>query len=94
MRIERFEHIEAWQLARESTHKVYSLTKKARFARDFGLKGQIQDAPALPFEVSSRHTSGGLALPFTHKSVVQSYPPLSANPSHISCNRKYPCHIS
>ena len=61
MRIERFEDIEAWQLARELTHKVYSLTKKAEFARDFGLKGQIQDAPALRFEISSRHTSGGLA---------------------------------
>jgi hypothetical protein len=41
---ERFEDIEAWQLARELTRKVYSLTKKAEFARDFGLKGQIQDA--------------------------------------------------
>jgi hypothetical protein len=28
MRIERFEDIEAWQLARELTRKVYSLTKK------------------------------------------------------------------
>jgi len=36
MRIERFEDIELWQLARELTHKVYSLTKKAKFARDFG----------------------------------------------------------
>jgi four helix bundle protein len=44
MRIERFEDIEAWQLARELTKKVYSLTKKPKFARDFGLKGQIQDA--------------------------------------------------
>jgi hypothetical protein len=52
MRIERFEdidppavwRIEAWQLARELTHKVYDLTKKAKFDRDFGLKGQIQDA--------------------------------------------------
>jgi four helix bundle protein len=44
MRIERFEDIEAWQLAREPTRKVYDLTKKAEFARDFGLKGQIQDA--------------------------------------------------
>jgi four helix bundle protein len=44
MRIERFEDIEAWQLARELTRKVYSLTKKTKFARDFGLKGQIQDA--------------------------------------------------
>jgi four helix bundle protein len=44
MRIERFEDIEAWQLARELTHKVYDLTKKTKFDRDFGLKGQIQDA--------------------------------------------------
>ncbi|UCD78081.1 MAG: four helix bundle protein [Desulfobacterales bacterium] len=44
MRIERFEDIEAWQLARELTRKVYSLTKKREFARDYGLKGQIQEA--------------------------------------------------
>ena len=44
MKIERFEDIEAWQLARELTRKVYVLTKKPKFARDFGLKGQIQDA--------------------------------------------------
>jgi four helix bundle protein len=44
MRIERFEDIEAWQLSRELSRKVYGLTKKPTFARDFGLKGQIQDA--------------------------------------------------
>jgi len=44
MRIERFEDIEAWQLARELARKVYGLTKKTKFARDYGLKGQIQDA--------------------------------------------------
>ena len=44
MRIKGFEDIEAWKLARELTHKVYGLTKKAKFARDFGLKGQIQNA--------------------------------------------------
>ena len=44
MKIVRFEDIEAWQLARELTRKVYGLTKKPQFARDFGLKRQIQDA--------------------------------------------------
>jgi four helix bundle protein len=44
MKIERFEDIEAWQLARELTLKVYGLTKQSKFARDFGLKGQIQNA--------------------------------------------------
>ena len=44
MKIERFEDIEAWQLARELTRKVYDLTKKSKFARDFGLKRQVQEA--------------------------------------------------
>ncbi len=44
MKIERFEDIEAWKLARELTQKVYNLTKKQRFAKDYGLKRQIQDA--------------------------------------------------
>ena len=48
MRIERFEDIEAWQpvesfeverLARELTRKVYRLTKKPQFSKDYGLKG-------------------------------------------------------
>ena len=43
MRIERFEDIEAWQLARKLTRKVYDLTKQPKFARDFGLKRQIQE---------------------------------------------------
>jgi hypothetical protein len=32
MRIERFEDIEAWQLARELTRKEYGLTRKTSFA--------------------------------------------------------------
>jgi len=44
MKIERFEDIEAWQLARELTRKVYRLTKTPDFSKDYGLKRQIQDA--------------------------------------------------
>jgi four helix bundle protein len=44
MKIERFEDIEAWQLARELTRKVYRLTKKPGFAKDYGLIKQIQNA--------------------------------------------------
>lgn len=44
MKIERFEDIEAWQLARELARKMYRLTKKPGFAKDYGLKRQIQDA--------------------------------------------------
>lgn len=41
MKIERFEDIEAWQLARELTKMVYRLTKKAHFASDYELKNQM-----------------------------------------------------
>ena len=44
MKIERFEDIEAWQLARKLTQQVYKLTKKPDFSKDYGLKKQIQDA--------------------------------------------------
>jgi four helix bundle protein len=44
MKIERFEDIEAWKLARELTQEIYRLTRKEAFSRDFSLKGQIQDA--------------------------------------------------
>jgi four helix bundle protein len=44
MKIERFEDIDAWQLARELTQKVYRLTKKPEFSKDYGLKREIQDA--------------------------------------------------
>ena len=44
MKIERFEDIEAWQLARELTRTVYRLTKIAGFTNDYGLKRQIQEA--------------------------------------------------
>ena len=37
MKIERFEDIEVWQLARELARKVYRLTKEPEFANDYGL---------------------------------------------------------
>ncbi|MEA3548862.1 MAG: four helix bundle protein [Thermodesulfobacteriota bacterium] len=44
MKIERFEDIEAWKLARKLTQNIYSLTKKTVFSKDYGLKRQIQNA--------------------------------------------------
>ena len=35
MKIQRFEEIQAWQLARELTRKVYQLTKKSKFSKDY-----------------------------------------------------------
>jgi len=54
MKIERFADIEAWQLARELTQKVYHLTKNPGFAKDYGLKGQIQKT----FQIHSSGVQG------------------------------------
>jgi four helix bundle protein len=42
--ITRFEDIEAWKTARELTRSVYAFTEQGKFAKDFGLKNQIQRA--------------------------------------------------
>ena len=42
MRIEKFEEIEFWKLARELTKEIYRVTKLNNFSKDFGLKEQIQ----------------------------------------------------
>jgi four helix bundle protein len=41
-KIEFFEDIEAWKKARVLANYIYDLTQKPKFARDFGLKDQIQ----------------------------------------------------
>jgi four helix bundle protein len=43
-KIERFEDIIAWQKARVLTKDIYASTKIPPFAKDFGLKDQIQRA--------------------------------------------------
>ena len=40
----RFEELESWQQARQLTREIYTLTRSAEIARDFGLCGQIQRA--------------------------------------------------
>lgn len=44
MAITRFEDIQAWQVARQLAKRVYGVTRKANFARDFGLRDQTQRA--------------------------------------------------
>jgi four helix bundle protein len=43
-RIEKFEDIVAWQKARVLTKEIYRCTQLGGFARDYGLKDQIQRA--------------------------------------------------
>lgn len=45
-KIERFEDVRAWQMARELTNLIYDATESGNFARDFGLRDQIQRASA------------------------------------------------
>ncbi len=40
----RFEEIECWKRARDLTRRIYEITGKPAFARDFGLKDQIRRA--------------------------------------------------
>ena len=43
-KIEKFEDLVAWQKSRELTKQIYRVTEKESFAKDFGLKNQIQRA--------------------------------------------------
>ncbi len=43
-KLTRFEELIAWQKARAMTAAVYRLTSQGKFARDFGLRDQIQRA--------------------------------------------------
>ncbi|MBI3120678.1 MAG: four helix bundle protein [candidate division NC10 bacterium] len=42
--IEKFEDIEAWKEARRLTQEIYRVTKAKAFARDIGLREQLQRA--------------------------------------------------
>jgi four helix bundle protein len=42
--ITRFEDIDAWKAARELTSQIYAVTWEEPFAKDYGLKDQIQRA--------------------------------------------------
>lgn len=44
--IKKLENLEIWQLARQLCNKIFILTAKDRFSKDFGLKGQIKDSSA------------------------------------------------
>jgi four helix bundle protein len=40
----RFEEIQAWQKAREITKKIYSMSNKDNFSKDFSLRDQMKRA--------------------------------------------------
>ena len=44
VKIEKFEDLQVWQKSRKLTKEVYLVTRKEKFAKDFGLAAQIQRA--------------------------------------------------
>ena len=42
--IEKFEDIEAWQMAREITREIYEITSIGKFSQDYVLRDQIRRA--------------------------------------------------
>lgn len=43
-KIDRFEDVIAWQLARKLVNAIYSVSNKTEFAKDFGTRDQIRRA--------------------------------------------------
>jgi four helix bundle protein len=46
VKIERFEDVEGWKEARVLARMIYAVSSKGRFAKDFRLRRQIEDAAA------------------------------------------------
>jgi len=44
MKIEKFEEVKAWQMARVLANPVYDATESGMFAKDFALRDQIRSA--------------------------------------------------
>ncbi len=88
----RFEDIHAWQKSRQVTRKIYEVTATDRFARDFGLRDQIQRASisimANIAEGYGRHTDKDFAnfLSIAHASVseVQSHLYVALDLAYVS----------
>jgi four helix bundle protein len=64
--IQRFEDIEAWQLARNVTQRIYKLSSSGEFARDFGLKDQIRrSAVSIMSNIAEGFERDGIASSLT-----------------------------
>ena len=64
MKIESFEQIEAWQLARQLTRKIYAVTSKGVFGKDLGLRDQIRRAAGSIMHNIAEGFDGGSDLEF------------------------------
>jgi len=54
-----FQKLRVWQLSKELAVKIYRLTQKQKFSKDFGFKDQIQrSAVSIPSNISEGDESG------------------------------------
>ena len=61
-KVERFEDLIAWQKARALTLKVYQISRKGEFGKDYRLSGQIQGAAvSIMSNIAEGFERGGLA---------------------------------
>jgi four helix bundle protein len=44
LKVQRFEDLEAWQLSRELTNQIYTITKIGPVSKDYGFRDQIRRA--------------------------------------------------
>lgn len=60
--VNRFEDLVAWQKSRAFAREIYILSQTGRFARDFGLSGQIQRAASsIMFNIAEGFERGSRA---------------------------------
>jgi four helix bundle protein len=62
----RFEDLVFWQQAREMTRLIYALTQRDGFAKDYGLKDQIQRAAVSVMSNIAEGFSRGTNVEFLH----------------------------
>jgi len=68
--VKSFEDLIAWQKARLLTSAIYRMTREAAFARDFGLRGQIQRAAVSIMSNIAEGFERGSAADFHHFLVI------------------------
>ena len=55
-----FEEIEAWQKARELTKRIYQISARGSFSKDFGLRDQVRRASvSIMSNVAEGYERGG-----------------------------------
>jgi len=58
-KIEKFEDIEAWKVAREISRQAYCITRSGDFAKDFGLRDQVhRSAVSITANIAEGFDSG------------------------------------